>query len=174
MANGEWATRRKMKGRILLMDLSQMTVSELLRLYADVLNDLRRRGVTRSSNNPVADYTEHLVCTRLQLERVANSTAGLDAKGLDGHRYQIKGRRLTTPNGSTELSAIRNLPERLFDSLIAVIYRPDFTIDYAGRVPHDVVVRLAKYSGHTNAHRFLMRRSVLEFDGVEDITAALT
>jgi hypothetical protein len=34
------------------MDLISKTCSDLLRLYGDVLKELRRRGVVRSSNNP--------------------------------------------------------------------------------------------------------------------------
>lgn len=69
---------------------------------------------------------------------------------------------------------MRNLPKRPFDYLIAVVYRPDFTIDYAAQVPYEVVVQLAKYVGHTNSHRFLMKRSVLEDVRVTDLTSRLT
>ena len=155
------------------MDLSATSVPELLRLYTEVLDELRRRGVTRSTNNPAADYTEHLVSTKLGLTLAANSASGFDAVDADGRRYQIKGRRLTPQNKSTELSAIRNLPERPFDFLIAVVYRSDFTVDYAGQVPHAVVLQLAAYSKHTNAYRFLMRRSVLEDGRVTDVTSRL-
>lgn len=155
------------------VDLSRHDVGALLRLYAKILEELRCRGVTRSSNNPVADYTEYLVSNKLDLTLNGNSASGFDATDSEGNRYQIKGRRLTRQNRSTELSAIRNLPDRPFDSLIAVVYRPDFSIDYAAKVPYEVVVELAKYSKHTNAYRFLMRRSVLDDARVEDVTAAL-
>ena len=89
------------------MNFSKSTVSDLLRLYTEVLEELRRRGVTRSSNNPVADYTEHIVAAKLGLKLSNNSASGFDALDADGRRYQIKGRRLTPQNPSTELSAIR-------------------------------------------------------------------
>ena len=153
------------------MDLSGHAVSDLLRLYAEVLDELRHRGVTRGTNNPAADYTEHLVASKMGLALGGNSASGFDAVDSEGRRYQIKGRRLTPQNKSTELSAIRNLPGRPFDFLIAVVYRPDFTVDYAGQVPDDVVVAFAKYSKHTNAYRFLMRRSVLSEARVIDVTS---
>jgi hypothetical protein len=153
--------------------LTGQSVEDLLVLYAAVLEELRRRGVTRSINNPAANYTEHLVSTKLGLTLAGNSVSGFDALDPDGHRYQIKGRRLTPQNKSTELSAIRNLPNRPFDFLVAVVYRPDFTVDYAAQVPYDVVVELATYSKHTNAYRVLMRRSVLNDARVTDITARL-
>jgi hypothetical protein len=156
-----------------VVDLSAKSVSELLGLYADVLEALRSRGVTRSTNNPAADYTEHLVATRLGLTLAGKSSSGFDASDAGGLRYQIKGRRLTRQNQSTELSALRNLEARPFDFLIAVVYRRDFTVDYAAQVPHAVVLELASYSKHTNAHRFHMRRSVLEDARVTDLTARL-
>jgi hypothetical protein len=157
----------------ILAAVRRLPLDGVLRLYCDVLEELRGRGVTRSTNNPVADYTEHLVSERLGLTRAGNSASGYDATDAEGRRYQIKGRRLTPHNPSTELSAIRRLPERPFDFLIAVVYRHDFTVDYAGQVPVDVVVELAKYATYTNAYRFLMRRSVLSYPGVVDLTARL-
>lgn len=150
-----------------------ISISELLRLYTEVLDELRHRGIIRSTNNPAADYTEHLVSTKLGLTLAGNSAAGFDAVDSAGSRYQIKGRRLTPQNRSTELSAIRNLPDHPFDFLIAVVYRHDFTIDYAAQVPHEVVCELATYSKHTNAYRFLMRRRILKDPRVKDITARL-
>lgn len=155
------------------MDLSGLSVDELLRLYAEVLEELRLRRVARSTNNPVADYTEYLVSTKLGLKLSGNSAMGFDARDPEGRRYQIKGRRLTPQNPSTELSAIRNLPNRPFDFLVAVVYRHDFAVDYAAQVPYDVVVEIAKYRRHTNAYRVLMRRSVLDDARVIDITGRL-
>ena len=45
------------------MRLRTQSVSQLLALYAAIVEELRLRGVTRSSNNPVADYTKFL-CRR--------------------------------------------------------------------------------------------------------------
>jgi hypothetical protein len=154
----------------MIPELNTSPVSDLLRLYSVVLEELRRRGITRTSNNPVADYTEHVVARSLNLSLVDNSVSGYDATDSKGRRYQIKGRRLTRQNSSTELSALRNLSKRPFDFLVAVVYRADFSIDYAGIVPYDVVVELSKYTKHTNAHRFLMRRSVLDDPRVTDLT----
>jgi hypothetical protein len=154
-------------------DLDGLDVGDLLKLYAALMNRLRTLGVIRSTNNPVADYTEHLVSTSLGLTRASNSVAGYDARGVDGKKYQIKGRRLTPQNSSTELSAIRNFKDRPFDLLVAVVYRPDFTVDYAGIVPYEVVGERSKYVKHTNSNRFLMKRAILDDPRVVDITERL-
>src|SRR5262249_4737427 len=99
--------------------------------------------------------------------------AGYDALDVNGKKYQIKGRRLTPQNSSTELSAIRNFNNRPFDLLVAVVYHPDFTVDYAGIVPYEVVGERSKYVKHTNSNRLLMKRDVLTDTRVIDITSRL-
>lgn len=156
-----------------MIDPAEITTRGLLKLFAGVLDELRRREVVRSANNPVGDYTEHLVAERLGLTLGGNSSAGYDAVDAAGHRYQIKGRRVTTKNGSTQLSALRNLAGCPFDSLIAVIYHSDFTVAYAAKIPHDVVVELARYRAHTNSHCLMMPRRILADPRVTDLTAVL-
>jgi hypothetical protein len=55
------------------MVLQRLPISEVLALYARVVEELRRRGVTRSSNNPFTDYAEYL-CESFSLpEKVCRS-----------------------------------------------------------------------------------------------------
>src|SRR5262245_29692222 len=154
-------------------NLRETSTSDLLRFYCHILDELRRRGVVRSTNNPVADYTELLVVEALGLDRQSCEVPGHDAVDLQGKRYQIKGRRLTQQNPSTQLSALRDLPERPFDYLAAVVYRPDFTVDYAALVPIEVVAERSRYQRRTNSYRFLMKRTLLADPRVTDITAKL-
>lgn len=153
-------------------NLKGRTAKELLELYVGVLDELRRQNIVRSSNNPVADYTEDLVIRKLNLERCGNSTKGYDAKKGEV-KYQIKGRRLTEQNKSAELSAIRNLDDRLFDVLIAVVYKSDFALDYALQIPWEIVKEKAGFSKHTHASRLTVPRSFSGIKGVIDITNQL-
>lgn len=153
--------------------LTKLDTKGLLQLYAAVMEELRTRGVVRSSNNPVADYTERLVAERLGLERTGNSVAGHDAVDRSGRRYQIKGRRITAHNRSTQLSALRDLDHIPFEYLVGVVYREDFSVDYAGLVPYEVVLETSSFVARTNSHRFMMRRSVLADPRVTDVTAKL-
>jgi hypothetical protein len=155
------------------MDWSSLDNKGLLQAYCSLMTELRQRGVTRSSNNPVADYTEALVAKTLGLTLGSQSQAGYDACDSNGLRYQIKGRRLTAQNSSTQLSALRNLGEKPFDILAAVMYSEDLSIAYGALVPVEVVIDLGRYSQHSNSHIFMFRKSVLEHSQVTDITAAL-
>ena len=155
------------------LKISERSTLELLRAYAAILDALAARGVLRTKNNPVADYCEWLVSTKLSLRLENNSRSGHDALGPDGTRYQIKSRRVTPNNKSVQLSAIRGLDRHNFDCLIGVIFEADFSIRYAAQVPHEVVAERATFREHTNAHVFHLRRTIFEDHRVSDITARL-
>ena len=52
-------------------DWKALTIPELLRCFANILDELKERKVVRTRNNPVADYAEWLVTRQfgLSLER---------------------------------------------------------------------------------------------------------
>lgn len=152
-------------------ELQRLPISELLSLYAHVVEELRRRGVTRSSNNPVADYAEHLCEKALSLTRTAKSAKGFDATDSAGTRYQIKGRRLTSHNASRQLGVLRELKENPFDYLAGVLFREDFQVWKACLVPITEVRANSDYIARTNSWRFLLRDSVWNLPGVVDISS---
>ncbi|MGY4319425.1 hypothetical protein ACVWW1_008752 [Bradyrhizobium sp. JR3.5] len=84
-------------------------------MHAAVSEELRRRGVIRSSNNPVGDLAEHLFCRAFGWKQAPNSMRDADATDGAEVRYQIKGRRLTSHNRSRQLGALRDLPAQGFD-----------------------------------------------------------
>jgi hypothetical protein len=154
------------------MEISGLSVIELLRTHCGVLDELRRREVVRSANNPVSDFAEFLFCRAYpQWTRENNSASGHDAVDPQGVRYQIKARRLHRHNKSRQLSAIRNLPARPFEYLAGVLFDESFGIYRAAIIPLAVVEERAKRSEHTNSWRFLLRDDVWDVPGVEDVTA---
>lgn len=151
-------------------DLEGLATRRLLELFSQLLDELRRRRAIRSSNNPVADYTEAVVATALGLDLVPKSTTGYDAKDSEGRRYEIKGRRLTRQNLSTQLSVIRGLELNHFSFLAGVLFNEDFSVARACLVPHDVVMRLAVYRKHVNGWVLHLRPNVWNEPEVLDIT----
>lgn len=152
---------------------SIFTDRQLLAAYCSLMAALKDRGVVRSSNNPVADYTETLVSNALGLELESQSQAGFDATDAQGRRYQIKGRRLTAHNTLPQLSAIRNLDRTPFDLLAAVAYDANLAVRYAALIPVDLVAEMSRYSSHSNSHVLIFRRSMLDHPRVTDITGLL-
>jgi hypothetical protein len=155
------------------LDLTESTPLELLQMFAAVIDELKTRGLVRTLNNPVADYTEWLVSSKLQLSLHGSSQSGCDAADCDGSRYQIKGRRVLPGTKSVQLSALRNLKNKPFDFLVAVIYERDFSVRHALKIPYDVVLENSTYQAHTNSHLFHVRPSLLRDDRIEDIAVML-
>jgi len=155
------------------MDLTGLTPPQLLLLHAKIADELRRRGITRSSNNPTGDLAEFLFCKAFGWQQADNSQANIDALGQDGTRYQIKGRRVTRHNKSRQLSAIRDMAGSHFDFLAGVLFDEDFTVMRAALIPHSIALVRSKHVEHTNSHRFLLRDSIWEAAGVRDVTKEL-
>ncbi len=155
------------------IDLKSMTPQDLLRLHTHIISELKDRGIARSNNNPVGDYTEWLVTTKLGLELQSNSNMGYDAVGPDGTKYEIKGRRVTESKPSRQLSHIRGLDECRFDYLMAVIFGEDYRILYAAQIPHGLISKYASFSKSTNAHILHLRDDILGEDECVDLRSRL-
>lgn len=155
------------------LGLPNLSQSELLMAFAAVVSELGERGISRTKNNPVADYAEWLVASRMELDLSANSRLGFDAIGNDGAKYQIKSRRLTEDNRSTQLGVIRNLDSRPFDFLIAVIFEADFSVLHAARIPVEVVREISRYSEHQNGHILHVRPAIFKDTRVVDVARLL-
>jgi hypothetical protein len=155
-------------------NLKQASTRDLLTFFANVIEELRRREVVRSGNNPLADYCESLVVRALKLKQLKGSNKGCDA--LDestGDRYEIKGRRITKHRSPTQLSAFRDLDSCHFNYMVGVLFDDDFTVSRACCVPWQVVRQCAKHRKHVNGWIMHLRPSVWEQPGVRDITIEL-
>lgn len=155
------------------MNLTGLTPPQLLVLHSDVADELRRRGITRSSNNPTGDLAEYLFCKAFGWKQADNSQANVDALGADGTRYQIKGRRITRFNKSRQLSAIRDMAGSHFDFLAGVLFNEDYTVLRAALIPHSVALERATFVERTNSHRFLLRDEIWNAPDVQDVSAEL-
>ena len=147
--------------------LERMTEIELLQSHSQVIEELRRRGVVTTRNNPVGDYTEWLVCRTMGLMKQGNSQSGFDAIDRDGIRYQIKGRQ--DEGSSVQFSAIRNLERGEFDAVIAVVFDNVYSVRLAVMIPHAMVPKFARYYEHTNAHNLILTDKIVDEPGVTNI-----
>ena len=154
-------------------DWKALTVSELLKCFADVLDELKKRKIVRTRNNPVADYAEWLVTQQLGLSLERSSKRGYDATDQSGKRYQVKSRRLDQTNKSKQLSVIRNLDAGEFDYLIGILFNRDFTVNEGYKIPHGVIREHARFSEHQNGYILHLQGEVLTAPRVENITAIL-
>ena len=133
------------------------------------MDELRRRKLTRTNNNPVADYAEKIVCDKFHFIQANKEAKGYDAKDQQGNKYQIKGRRITRHNKSKQLGVIRNLDEHLFDFLIAALFDESFIVQEIWKIPNTVVKKFAKVSEHQYGHILHLRGDILSEPNVEKI-----
>ena len=154
-----------------MKDLKQMREIDLLRTHAAIIDELIRRDVVKTRNNPIGDYTEWLVSTRLGLALQPNSKASFDAVDESGLRYQIKGRRDIRPR--VQFSSIRNLVDRGFDFVIAVVFNSDYSIRFAFKIPYEVIPEFSTFQEHTNGHNLVLAEKSIEHKGVIDIRERL-
>ncbi len=151
----------------------KLTINELLSAHGSVLDELKHRGVIRSKNNPTGDYAEWLFSTKLGLTLEPQANGGFDATDSQRVRYQIKSRRVTPDNPSTQLGVIRNLDKNDFDFLLAVVFDADWQVLRAAKISHKVVGTLATFRSHQNGHIMHLRPTVFDVPEVEDITKVL-
>ncbi|HGG1532943.1 TPA: hypothetical protein ACJFM6_002499, partial [Escherichia coli] len=151
------------------MDLSQLSCVELMQLNQLTLDELERRDVLRTRNNPVCEYTEWLVAEKMQMELAPPSTKGYDATTSEGRKIQIKSRKNNLRNKSLVLGIIRNYELNQFDELIAVIYNHDFSIRYAISIPHELVKEYGFYNKHQNGYTLRISNLLLKDPRVTDL-----
>ena len=156
------------------MKIEKMSVNELLIAFGQILNELRKRGIVRSQNNPVGDYTEWLVSKAFGLTLQNNSKSGFDAVDAKGVRYQIKGRRLHSRNESRQLGVIRNLEAEEFDFLIGVLFAEDFSVLEAYKIPYKLVgPPHSRFCRHQNGNILILNGAVLSAEGVVPVDKQL-
>jgi hypothetical protein len=154
-------------------ELDTLSVSELLRLHAGILEQLRLRDIVRSANNPSGDFAETLFSRAFGWKLESNSSSGYDAIDASNTRYQIKCRRMTAKNTSRQMSALRNLKNSPFDILAVVLFDEHFGIIRGALIPIAIVIENSKFTEHVNAHRFMLRDSIWSIEGVVDVTKVL-
>ena len=155
-------------------NLKSSTIFDLLKYFSNILDELKQRGVVRTRNNPVADYSEWLVAQSLGLSLERNSRAGYDAMNAKKERFQIKSRRLDPSNKSRQLGVIRNFKANEFDFLVGILFEKDFTVKEAYKIPHDLIEKYARFSEHQNGHLLNLKGKILKDPEVEDITQILS
>lgn len=108
------------------MELAKFKTSELLSLHCAINEELRSREILRSANNPTGDLAEYLFCKTYGWSQATNSEKGYDALDDNNLKYQIKGRRIHHRNKSRQLSAIRDIKDRPFDVLAAILFDDNY------------------------------------------------
>jgi hypothetical protein len=153
-------------------DLKAVPTPELLGRFSAILVELKRRGVVRSRNNPVADLAESLVASVFGGVLARGSEPNYDVLVREGDRdirYQVKARRLSADNPSRQLGALRGMDEKRFDYLVGILFADDFSPIRGAIIPWEVVKARSIFRAHTNAWVFHLRDDVWSVPGVAEL-----
>lgn len=113
------------------------------------------------------------ICRAFNWKLATNSTCGYDASCNLDRRYQIKARLLAQPNGSRQLSYLRNLESHQFHSLAGILFSDDFSIYRTALIPHAQVREHSTRSERANAWIFHLTDKIWMLPEVEDVTEQL-
>jgi hypothetical protein len=144
---------------------------DLIHLYCDLMEELRKREIT-VANNVVADYGEKVVVDKLNLKRSRGSNKGYDAiDEKTGLTYQIKSRQLTRHNGasSRQLGVIRDLENRPFDYLVAVIFDESMEPKEMLKLPIEIISKYSRYIKRINGHVLILAGKIMQDRAVESL-----
>jgi len=151
------------------LKLDHRGISDLLGIYGQVLEELRRREVIRSANAPTGDYAEWLVQRALGGELQPNSNKSADLI-VRKKKIQIKARVLNHPKkaGERHLSPFRTWD---FDDAVIVLFDHHYNVQRATRIKVTDLKAAAKEDKWVSAHRVIARDALL--DRGRDITEKL-
>jgi hypothetical protein len=141
-----------------------MTVGQLLEMYADILAELRRRGLVRTNNAPIGDLAEYAAALAYGGQLAKNSEKSYDLTTADGRRIQVKVRSVKEKGrGSRAFSPIRTFD---FDATVFIIVDADTrTVKSAFEWTAEDVRTLGRRSDHTNGH--IVRGRQLQVAGTD-------
>lgn len=125
----------------------ERTTAQLLRDWAAVMRELRRRDVVRTNNNPTGDIAEAIVAEHYQGVRGSFSEKGWDVKTPTGERLQVKSMRQVPGSERRNLSPIR---DQDYEAVVIVIFDEDFNVTEGLRLDRATVEELFAIRTHVN------------------------
>jgi hypothetical protein len=129
---------------------------ELLSHYAQILAELRVRGVVRTGNAPLGDYAEHMALSVYGGSLAQNSAKSYDLTTDEGRTIQVKAR---TVSASTSPSAVFSV-FRSFDFDVATLLVLDsrtYALKWAREMSPDQVKEASRWSAHVRGHLLSIR-----------------
>ncbi|WP_447944068.1 DUF6998 domain-containing protein [Microbacterium aurum] len=130
-------------------ELAQITVGQLLRRYADILAELRHRGLVRTNNAPIGDLAEYCAAIVYDGLLAPNSEKSYDLVADDGRKVQVKVRAIRSDTSpSAVFSPIRSFG---FDVCLFLLVDGDNDGVIAAREwTASEVQEAGKHRAHTN------------------------
>lgn len=152
-------------------DLSRLRVPELLRLEADIVTELRKRELVRTSNKPLGDIAEQVVLAARGGTLEPNSAKSHDVTTPAGQRIQVKAMGGRAAGRAGKFSPFRSFD---FETAVFLMFEPEgFELCLAREVLPTEIKAVARYSKHTNGRQPTLRQvESLGKDVTQEMSAA--
>ena len=134
-----------------LRAFAEQSTPDLLSQYAQILAELRARGVARTGNAPLGDYAEHIALSVYGGTLAHNSAKSYDLTAPDGRTIQVKAR---TMSASTSPSAVFSV-FRTFDFSTATLLILDsrtYAVKRAHEMSPEQVKQASRWSKHVRGY----------------------
>ena len=145
--------------------MADLSVAQLLRLWAGCNRELKARGVIQT-RNMVGEIAEAVGLAYLGGVRGSFSQAGWDVMTEAGERVQVKGIWRTADTKRTNTSAIR---DQNYDSVLVIEFDEYFESAAGYRLSRDLVEQLFAVTAHINGRTIKLTQRFREDDRVERI-----
>jgi hypothetical protein len=124
---------------------------ELLNQYAQILAELRVRGVVRTGNAPLGDYAEHMALSVYGGSLAQNSAKSYDLTTDEGRTIQVKARSVSASTSpSAAFSVFRSYD---FDvATLLVLDSRTYALKWAREMSPDQVREASRWSAHVRGH----------------------
>lgn len=122
---------------------------ELLQAYEAILGELRRQGVSRTSDAPIGQYAEWLAARVLNANLAANAMKSYDLDSPEYGRVQVKARlkRTTATKSQLQLSPFRSFD---FDHALVIVFDDTIGVTSATVLPVAVIEANGVHRAHVN------------------------
>lgn len=146
------------------IDLADLSVRELLALWAGSVQELRSRGVVRTFNSPISDIAEQLVALHYGGERGPSNQKTWDVQ-VGTELLQVKALLRNGGGKRRNLSPVRS--DDGYDAVIVVVFTKELKVEQAVRIPREVVNDLFERRPYLNGRIIRLTRQLLEHREVE-------
>jgi len=151
-----------------MIDLKEMSPIDLLKLHSQIIDELKHRGIAKTRNQPIAEYSKWLVRNKLKLNDVNNPNEKYDGYDTNGKKYLVRSRQIIN-NRLVQFSVIRNIEYKNFDYLVAVSFDTGFRITEAYLIPVDVLLDQLDYNEYQNGYLLKLSQFNLNDGRIKDI-----
>lgn len=151
------------------MDISEISVAELVQLYSQSIKELKRRGIIRT-NNVIGDLGEYLAIDYYNktlglpnLQAAPIGTENIDAISRNGERYSIKSTSTSTTGVFYGLNSkgVADGDKQKFEYVIICKFDNNFQLEYIYELNWEDFIEHKRWHSRMNAWNLSLTQKMI-------------